>query len=83
MAKFKQRRISPAIQEQPLRSGLPHTVAFKGAFHKHGNYALQSEENQEEVALTAASVPSLERHESPIPDKFPSLSLSLGTSHKG
>ena len=33
--------------------------------------------------LRAASLPSLAGHESPIPDKFPSLFHSLGASHKG
>ena len=62
---------------------LPRPVAFKGTFDKPGNYALQSEDHQAEVALTAASIPSLSRHESPIPDKFPSLFHSLGAPHKG
>jgi hypothetical protein len=68
-------KLNQANQAQRLHSGLPRTVASKGAFDKPGNYARQS--NRREIIkswhLTAASVPRLARHESPLPNEMNSI----------
>lgn len=51
MAMFAHRRISLAVQEELLRRGLPRSLSFQGAFDKTGNYAIQSDDDNDAVSV--------------------------------